>query len=83
MPNAKEVYITGSFIGWAEPGYKMIKMENVWIFPCFLAAGKYTYKFIVDGQWIIDPGNNNIEENEFGSGNSVIWISPETEFIDK
>ncbi len=83
MPNAKEVYITGSFIGWAEPGYKMIKMENVWIFPCFLAAGKYTYKFVVDGQWILDPDNNNIEENEFGSGNCVIWISPETEFIDK
>jgi len=83
FPNAKEVYITGSFIGWAEPGYKMIKVEDVWIFPCFLAAGKYTYKFIVDGQWILDPGNNNIEENEFSNGNSVIWISPETEFIDK
>lgn len=83
FPDAKEVYLTGNFIGWAEPGFKMVKVEGAWIFPCFLAAGKYTYKFIVDNNWILDPANNNIEENEHQTGNSVIWISPESEYIDK
>lgn len=29
------------------------------------------YKFIVDGQWITDPDNNQYAQNEFGTFNSV------------
>ncbi|MGB4830376.1 MAG: glycogen-binding domain-containing protein [Chitinophagales bacterium] len=83
FPTAKEVYITGSFCGWAEPGYKMYNDNGVWKFPCYLPAGKYTYKLIVDGKWMLDPGNNNTEQNEFGTGNCVLWVSPESEFLEK
>lgn len=82
-PNANDVYVTGSFINWAVPGFKMIKVEGTWIFPCFLPAGKYTYKFVVDGNWILDPNNNNVEQNEYGTGNSVLWVAPESEFLDR
>ncbi|MBK9557137.1 MAG: glycogen-binding domain-containing protein [Bacteroidetes bacterium] len=50
---------------------------------CYLPAGKYTYKLIVDGKWMLDPGNNNTEQNEFGTGNCVLWVSPESEFLEK
>jgi hypothetical protein len=30
----------------------------------------------VDGKWMIDPANDLWEDNEFGTGNSVLWIEP-------
>ncbi len=82
-PNAKDVRVTGSFNGWNASGYPMLHADAGWIFPIYLAAGKYTYKFIVDGTWIIDPANEQYEENEFGTGNSVLWIDPELEYLEK
>jgi hypothetical protein len=83
FPDAKEIFLTGSFCGWSEPGYQMINDNGVWKFPAYLPAGKYTYKFIVDGNWILDPNNPNTEQNEFYTGNSVLWITPESEFIER
>lgn len=80
---AKTVYVSGSFCDWAEPGYPMLRDANGWKFPIYLPAGKYTYKFIVDGNWIIDPANDQYEENEYSTGNSVIWIDPKNEFLEK
>jgi len=76
FPAAKRVIVTGSFNGWSEDAYVMKKKDGIWTFPIYLAPGKYTYKFIVDGKWIIDPGNELWEENDFGTGNSVLWIEP-------
>jgi hypothetical protein len=44
--------------------------------PVTLKPGKYTCKFIVDNKWINDPSNDIWEENEYGTGNSVLWIEP-------
>lgn len=74
-PEAKEVYVTGSAIGWQEPGYKLTNVQGVWKVPVYLAPGKYTYKFIVDGNWILDPANPQTEQNRFNTGNSVLWIT--------
>jgi hypothetical protein len=74
--NAKMVIVTGTFNGWNENDYKMKKKNGIWTFPVFLKPGKYTYKFIVDGEWMIDPGNELWEENEYKTGNSVLWIEP-------
>lgn len=71
---AKEVIVTGSFNEWSKDGYRMKHLDNQWIFPIYLAPGKYRYKFIIDGNFVLDPSNDLWEENEFGTGNSVIWI---------
>ena len=52
----------------------MNKINGGWQLPYVLSAGVYEYKFIVDDQWILDPGNKLWEENEFGTGNSVLWV---------
>jgi 1,4-alpha-glucan branching enzyme len=73
-PNASEVLVTGSFTGWSEENNKMIRKDGEWIFPMQLNPGKYVYKFIVDGKWIVDPANPLYEANEYGNENSVLWI---------
>jgi 1,4-alpha-glucan branching enzyme len=81
--DAKQVLLSGSFNNWADPGYMMIKTDAGWAFPFYLSAGKYTYKFVIDSNWIIDPHNPLVEDNEFGTGNSVLWIEPEKEYLEK
>ncbi|MBC8047878.1 MAG: hypothetical protein H7Y00_13855, partial [Fimbriimonadaceae bacterium] len=81
--DAKEVTLSGSFNNWSDPGYTMMRSDIGWIFPMFLTPGKYTYKFVIDGKWILDPANTLIEENEYGNGNSVLWIDPEKEYMKK
>jgi 1,4-alpha-glucan branching enzyme len=76
FPDAKNVVVTGSFTGWNHNGYKMVKTKDKWILPIYLKPGKYTYKFIVDDKWIIDPANNLYEQNEYDTNNSVLWIEP-------
>jgi hypothetical protein len=41
-----------------------------------LEPGKYFYKFIVDGDWITDPGNQNAEDDGHGNINSVLVVEP-------
>lgn len=74
FPNAGTVAVSGSFNGWNGSGYRLVRLNNRWVLPLYLKPGKYTYKLIIDGEWILDPGNELWEENEYGTGNSVLWI---------
>jgi 1,4-alpha-glucan branching enzyme len=76
FPDAKNVIVTGSFNGWNKDSYKMTRKDGAWEYTLNLKPGKYTYKFIVDGQWMIDPANEEWEENRAGTGNSVLWVKP-------
>jgi len=72
--NAKEVILAGSFNNWSETDYVMTKTKKGWIFKTKLSGGKYHYKFIVDGQWKLDP-NNPIKEYDWdGHINSVKMV---------
>lgn len=71
---AKNVAVTGNFTQWNPNGLKMAKQGHGWTLPFYFESGKITYKYIVDGKWITDPANPQIEENEYGTGNSVLWI---------
>jgi len=72
--DAGSVIVTGTFCDWSPSGYRMVKDNGGWIFPVHLGKGKWLYKFIVDGDWILDPVNPDVEENQYGTGNSVLWI---------
>lgn len=72
--DAKKVFLAGDFNNWDPKAYSMRREGDDWIFPVHLSTGKHLYKFVVDDKWIIDPGNKLWEQNEYGNGNSVIWI---------
>jgi len=72
--DAKKVRLVGSFNNWNDDGYTMARAGDEWIINFYLKPGKYLYKFVVDGKLIIDPVNKLWEQNEYGTGNSVLWI---------
>jgi hypothetical protein len=72
--NAKKVFLAGDFNFWDIKAFAMKKEGDEWIFPVHLSVGKHLYKFIVDDNWILDPGNKLWEENEHGTGNSIVWV---------
>ena len=72
---AREVYVSGEFVNWAEYKCKMTLEDGVWKFPVHLDYGKQLYKFQVDGIWMTDPNNKWIESNDHGTYNSVLWIT--------
>jgi len=72
--SASQVFVSGSFNGWSKDGYKMYKKDGKWVLPIYLQPGKHLYKLIVDGVWYIDPDNKLWEENEYGTGNSILWV---------
>ena len=39
-----------------------------------LSPGRYEYKLVVDGKWVVDPLNPNRVKNDAGSENSVLEI---------
>lgn len=71
---AKTVFVTGSFNGWIHHGYKMKRRNGRWELDLYIPEGKVSYKFIVDGEWIIDPANPDYETNQYNTYNSVLWI---------
>jgi hypothetical protein len=72
--NAKSVYLAGDFVGWSPNAFAMKKQGNEWIATVHIDPGKHLYKYVVDGNWILDPGNKLWEQNEHRTGNSVVWI---------
>lgn len=73
--NAKSVFLAGDFNSWSPDSFKMRKDGDDWVFTVHMHIGKHLYKFIVDGKWILDPGNKLWEQNEYSTGNSIVWIS--------
>lgn len=72
--NAKTVLLTGSFNDWSEEGFEMIKTPYGWKYTVQLSGGKHLYKFIVDGEWIVDPSNPVKEYDGAGNINSVCMV---------
>ena len=75
-PQAKEVYIVGEFNGWRmDEGSRLLRRDDgKWTRRFSLMPGRYRYKFVVDGQWLLDSGNSSKETNPFGTFDSILKI---------
>ena len=72
---AKKVIVSGSFNNWQKDSFVMTRQQDDWVCALYLRPGRYAYKFVVDGIWMLDEANPLWEDNEYGTGNSVIWIA--------
>ena len=75
-PRAQTVQIAGDFNNWQPEECPMQKVgdSGVWQTEMKLAAGRYRYRLVVDGQWQQDPYNELTELNPFGGLNSVLEV---------
>lgn len=67
--------VAGSFNGWNASAAPMNDDDGdgVWEASVPLDPGSHTYKFVVDGEWIPDPGNPNVSKDQFR--NSLLPVS--------
>jgi hypothetical protein len=72
FPDAKVVAIAGDFNNWNQSQFLFSKEGSGWVCRVNLPAGVYQYKFIVDGNWLIDPNNPKIVHDERGNENSLL-----------
>jgi len=75
---AKDIYVAGDFNDWKiNDESRLARGENgYWEKRLRLPHGRYRYKFIVDGEWMVDSKNQAREINAFGSFDSVMEIKP-------
>jgi hypothetical protein len=73
-PRAHIVELAGSFNHWKRSQLIFGREGDDWITRVDLQPGKHTYKFIVDGEWIIDPSNPVTENDGNGNVNSVLIV---------
>jgi 1,4-alpha-glucan branching enzyme len=75
QPQARSVAVAGTFNDW-EGNRTPLRpnAEGTWRATVWLPAGRYEYRFVVDGQWISDPCARESVQNTFGSTNSVLVV---------
>lgn len=73
---AAQVYLCGDFNDWRPVKLRMIDGPGAisWEKCLTLKHGRYEYKFMVDGQWVPDPGARENVRNAYGSFNSVLEV---------
>ncbi|MBU0987966.1 MAG: isoamylase early set domain-containing protein [Proteobacteria bacterium] len=73
---AKEVVLAGDFNNWDPKAHPMKTDGNgIWNRTLMLSPGKYEYKFLIDGNWMEDPRNDQECTNCFGTRNSVLNLT--------
>ena len=73
---ASKVLIAGDFNNWSPVSTPMASNDapGMWITKLPLNPGRYRYRFVVDGRWLTDPHNVNVETNQFGELNNVVEV---------
>ena len=72
--DAGRVQLAGDFNEWMLEGSEMSAEGNIWKTIVKLAPGRYRYRYVVDGRWITDPLNAEVEPAPYGEQNSVLVL---------
>jgi 1,4-alpha-glucan branching enzyme len=80
-PDAESVFLAGTFNDWDSQSTPMHRRDDgTWRMELALSPGRYEYKFVVDGRWCCDPGDEDRAvcphgvPNCFGTMNRVIDV---------
>jgi hypothetical protein len=81
--DAKRVELAGSFNGWNRLRMKKDANKAQWRLPMYLREGTHAYKFVVDGDWILDPTNDIVRSDGMGNENSFMSVGDTFYFVLK
>jgi serine protease AprX len=76
--SAQSVSLAGDFNGWSQAATPLKREDSgLWVTEIFVPlAGRFEYKFIINGQrWIEDPSNGMKAPDNYGGLNSVLVIN--------
>ncbi len=75
-PDAKRVFVAGSFNDWNTEGHPLKKSsDGTWRTRVDLPVGRHEYKFFIDGAWAQNTPCAEITPNVFGTHNCAIVVS--------
>ncbi len=71
-----DVYVAGTFNDWNPEKKQLLDKDGSGNYSgiLMLPPGDYEYKFKVNDDWYIDPGNPNFAPNALGTLNSVLTV---------
>ena len=69
-----KVFIAGDFNNWNTQEYELTETNGIYKISLKLENGRYEYKFIVDGNWVIDDSAEDFTQDKFGNRNSVVFV---------
>lgn len=71
-----DIYLAGTFNNWDSKTKKMkdTNKNGVYTATLLLHPGEYEYKFLVNGEWHVDPACPNWTRNDHGTLNSVVTV---------
>ena len=69
-----KVFIAGDFNNWNTQEHELADANGIYKISLKLETGRYEYKFIVDGNWIVDESAEEFTQDKFGNRNSVVFV---------
>lgn len=71
-----QVFLAGSFNDWNASQHAMRRNLKQGLFETtlILPPGRHEYKFVVNGEWLVDPACSESIANDKGSQNSVVIV---------
>ncbi len=72
LTKKKRVEVAGDFSGWRS--IPLYRSGGGFSRRVEIPPGRYHYKFIVDGQWKLDPANSDTENNASGEAENVLVV---------
>lgn len=76
-PEAKQVYLVGSFNGWVNGAtpMKVVDVSGLWSVDVPLKEGDYTFMYLVDGvRWVTPPLAEDFVKDGFGQTNGIVVV---------
>lgn len=74
-PPQSRVFLAGTFNKWnAQSTHMATDGNGGYAIRLLLTPGKYEYKFVINGEWFVDPTNGHLAPNGVGSLNSVAQV---------
>lgn len=74
-PEAKHVLLAGDFNQWVGTPLLRRNSNGLWQRVVPLRDGGYRYKYLVDGEWKLDPAALHQKENPFGNRDSYVELN--------
>ena len=72
---SQTVGIVGNLNGWTpEPMEPSVDNPGTFERTAIFSPGKHPYQLVIDGEWVLDPNNDNTLSNGMGGWNSVVDI---------